>query len=452
MSEYDFVGQALHQDDGWIIQSLADIDVYKPNMDRYEAEFLRGIQVTFGLINRSRKIPLGLIIDEGEFRRQLDHAKSLLLTSTEVWFLSGMDAFGTRLYPESQIERFKKLSLCDYYLKREGDQYDFRVSGLTDEYVSWWETLAMCIAIELKTRAVTKFMTRNELRVMYARATDKLYRKLRELREHPGIGIVNFGTRRRHSRTWEKFVTEMALEVLGKQFRGVSNVKLAMDLGLNPSGTSAHQIPMEHVTLAYPDQEAMRQAPYAFVRNWEKIFPQTLHIELPDAYTTAAYDREMPEDLARHVMQTWRGRRWDSGDDIEECRQYITRCHRYGVDPMTKLGIFSDGLTHTGIIKRYLEFVDQIAMSFGWGTHFTNDFQGCHPDFDQPFTHIPGVNLTWDEALAGISLVCKLIKVGGTPAVKISNNPNKYTGPPTLKQFYLNTYKVGVQQAQEVPV
>ncbi len=421
-------------------------------MDYYESVYLPKVVVTYGLINRSHKIPLALIVDEGEFRRQLDHAKSLVMSSTEVAFLSGMDAFGTRLYPESQIDRFKKLRLCDYTLTREKDQYDFQVTGPNEKSVSWWETISMCIVLGLKTRSVLKYMTRNELRVLYARATDKTFGKFRALKEHPGIGIVNFGTRRRHSSLWERFVSEMAIDELGPQFRGISNIKLAMDLEHNPSGTSAHQLGMEHVTLAYPDPEAMRQAPYDFLRNWEKLFPRTLHIELPDAYTTEAFYRYMPEELAAHIIRTWRGARQDSGDPAGECRRYIARCHKYGVDPMTKIFIFSDGLTHQQIIALYLEFGQQIQLSFGWGTNLTNDFHGCHPNFDQLFTHIPGVKLTWDEILAGFSLVCKVIKVNGIPAVKISNNPNKFTGPQELRDFYLKTFGVGEQVAQEVLV
>lgn len=449
----DFVNRALHPDgNDWIIRSLLDVDFYKPNMDFYEAEFLPDVQVTYGLINRSRHIPLALMVDEGEFRRQLDHVRTLRMSPSDAAYLSGMDAYNVRLYPERQIKRFKELTLCAYELAREGDQYRFTVTGLNREYVSWWETIAMAILLELKTRSVLKYMKRHELQVLYARATDKLYQKLKLLRQHPGIVVVNFGLRRRHSHLWEKFVSEMCIDVLGPQFRGISNVLHAKDLGMTPSGTNAHQEPMQHVALAYPDAEAMRQAPYEFIRNWEKLFPKALCIELGDAYTTEAFYRYMPEDLAEHTMRTWRGTRQDSGDPREECRQYIERCKRFGVDPMDKLYIFSDGLTHEQIVELYLEFGKQILLSFGWGTNLTNDFHGCHPDADAAFTHIPGVNLTWDQALAGISLVCKVIAVNGVPAVKISNNPNKATGPKDVVDAYKKAFGVGAQVAQEVLV
>jgi nicotinate phosphoribosyltransferase len=446
----DFVSRALHPDSNdWIVRSLLDVDFYKPNMDYYEAEFLPDVQVTYGLINRSSQFPLALMVDEGEFRRQLDHVRELTVSSTEAAFLSGMDAYGTRLFPERQIDRFKKLRLCEYKLDRDHRQYKFTVSGPNRDAISWWETIAMSILLELKTRAVLKFMKRHEVQVLYARATDKLYNKLKLLKQYPGIRIVNFGTRRRHSHLWEKFVSEMFLDVLGPQLSGVSNVLHAMQLGLTPMGTNAHQLPMQHVTLAYPDPEAMRQAPYQVLRNWSSIFPKPLRIELQDAYTTAAYHRYMPNDLAYEIARTYRGARQDSGDPSEECKKQIAWYKRHEADPREKLYIFSDGLTHTEIVRLYLEFAEQIMMSFGWGTNATNDFHGCHPDADAMFTHLPGVDLTWDQALSGMSLVCKVVEVNGIPAVKLSNNPKKATGPREIVDHYKEVFGVGEQVAKE---
>ena len=45
----------------------------------------------------------------------------------------------------------------------------------------------------------------------------------------------------------------------------------------------------------------------------------------------------------------------------------------------------------------------------------TNDFRGCHP--------------RGEDTLGPISLVCKLMTVEGRPAVKLSDNARKATGP-----------------------
>ncbi|MBI2030420.1 nicotinate phosphoribosyltransferase, partial [Candidatus Kaiserbacteria bacterium] len=147
--------------------------------------------------------------------------------------------------------------------------------------------------------------------------------------------------------------------------------------------------------------------------------------------------------------KNWTGQRQDSGDPSEECNKQIAWYKRHDTDPREKLYIFSDGLTHTEIVRLYLEFAEQIMMSFGWGTNATNDFHGCHPDADAMFTHLPGVDLTWDQALSGMSLVCKVVEVNGIPAVKLSNNPKKATGPREIVDHCKAVFGVGEQVAQE---
>src|SRR3984885_6750526 len=51
----------------------------------------------------------------------------------------------------------------------------------------------------------------------------------------------------------------------------------------------------------------------------------------------------------------------------------------------------------------------------GGGPWRTNDFRGCHP--------------RGETELDPISLVCKLMTVEGRPAVKLSDNARKATGP-----------------------
>ena len=66
-------------------------------------------------------------------------------------------------------------------------------------------------------------------------------------------------------------------------------------------------------------------------------------------------------------------------------------------------------------------------ISFGWGTNLTNDFRGCVP----PATM---------AASTPISLVCKVTEANGRPAVKLSDNPDKATGPPSEIERYLRVF------------
>jgi len=86
-----------------------------------------------------------------------------------------------------------------------------------------------------------------------------------------------------------------------------------------------------------------------------------------------------------------------------------------GQNPKEKLLIFSDGLDITTIEKLYEKFNGQARLSFGWGTHLTNDFRDCAPRMN--------------EQLRAISLVCKVTEANGKPTVKLSDNLQKATGP-----------------------
>ena len=78
---------------GWrldpIVRSLLDTDFYKLLMQQMIREFYPQTRTTFSVINRSRHVRLAEIIDEGELRAQLDHARSIRFSNKE---LSGSPA------------------------------------------------------------------------------------------------------------------------------------------------------------------------------------------------------------------------------------------------------------------------------------------------------------------------------------------------------------------------
>ena len=66
-----------------------------------------------------------------------------------------------------------------------------------------WEIPALAVLMELRSRAVLATMDKFELRVLYARATARLWEKIERLRKLPDLRISDFGTRRRHSFLWQ---------------------------------------------------------------------------------------------------------------------------------------------------------------------------------------------------------------------------------------------------------
>jgi hypothetical protein len=73
---------------GWrldpIVRSLLDTDFYKLLMLQMIREFYPETRTTFSVINRSKHVRLAEVIDEGELRAQLDHARTIRFSKKEL--------------------------------------------------------------------------------------------------------------------------------------------------------------------------------------------------------------------------------------------------------------------------------------------------------------------------------------------------------------------------------
>lgn len=156
-----------------------------------------------------------------------------------------------------------------------------------------------------------------------------------------------------------------------------------------------------------------------------------LRIILPDTYGTKGFLEHAPDWLAG-----WTGIRIDSGDPVEGAETAIRWWQSRGEDPREKLVIFSDGLDVEEILRLHGIFQGRVKVSFGWGTLLTNDFRGL----------VPG------DGLAPFSLVCKAVSANGRPTVKLSDNPQKATGPAAEIERYKRIFDVGAQTERRVVV
>jgi nicotinate phosphoribosyltransferase len=295
-----------------------------------------------------------------------------------------------------------------------------------------WEIPALAIIMELRSRAVLKDMGRFELQVLYARAMTRIWEKIEKLRElGPELRIADFGTRRRHSFLWQDWCVQAMIEGLGDpRFTGTSNCLIAMRGDIEAIGTNAHELPMVYAALAGNDDE-LREAPYKVLADWHEEHDGNLRIILPDTYGTKGFLQHAPDWLAG-----WTGIRIDSGDPVEGAETAIAWWKSRGEDPRQKLVIFSDALDVDKIRELFLRFNGRVKVSFGWGTLLTNDFRGLVPD----------------DGLAPFSLVCKAIAADGRPTVKLSDNPEKATGPREAIEHYRKVFEVGDQDRQAVLV
>ncbi|WP_126975462.1 nicotinate phosphoribosyltransferase [Frigidibacter oleivorans] len=413
-----------------IVRSLIDTDFYKLLMCQSILRNRPDADVTFSLINRSRHMRLAEMIDEGELREQLDHIRSLSLSRGESTWLRGNTFYGKRqMFRPDFMEWFEGLRLPPYHLEKRDGQYELTFEGKWPE-VMLWEIPALSVLMELRSRAVMHDMGKFELQVLYARAMTKLWAKIERLRELPGLRIADFGTRRRHSFLWQDWCVQAMIEGLGKRFTGTSNCLIAMRRDIEAIGTNAHELPMVTAALADSDAE-LREAPYKVLADWHEEHEGNLRVILPDTYGTAGFLAHAPDWLAG-----WTGVRVDSGDPATGAETAIAWWKSRGEDPREKLVIFSDGLDVAKIEELQAQFAGRVKVSFGWGTLLTNDFRGLLPD----------------DALAPFSLVCKAASVNGRPTVKLSDNPNKATGPADEIARYRAIFGVGEQAAAEVLV
>jgi len=413
-----------------IIRSLLDNDFYKLLMCQSIFRNRPDTHVTFSLINRSTKIRLAELIDEGELREQLDHVRSLSLSRGEGTWLRGNTFYGKRqMFRPDFMEWFEALRLPAYHLEKRDGQYELTFEGRWPE-VMMWEIPALAVLMELRSRAVLGTMGKFELQVLYARAMTRIWEKIERLKTIDGLKIADFGTRRRHSFLWQDWCVQAMIEGLGSAFTGTSNCRIAMRRDIEAIGTNAHELPMIYSALADTDDE-LRQAPYRVLADWHEEHDGNLRIILPDTYGTVGFLEHAPDWLAK-----WTGIRIDSGDPAQGAETAIAWWRARGEDPTQKLVIFSDGLDVDKIAELHARFNGRCKVSFGWGTLLTNDFRG----------------FAKDDGLSPFSLVCKAVSANGRPTVKLSDNPNKAMGPAEQIARYRRIFDVGPQTASAVIV
>lgn len=384
-----------------IIQSLLDVDFYKFTMGNFIFQFYRDVTVTFGMKNRTSKVRLADVIDEQELRAELDHVMTLSFTPSEIYYLRGMDVYGKNIFSEEYLDFLKTLQLPPYELSVSDGQFDLRFTGPWAA-VSLWETIALCIVNELYYRALLIDKTRFQRQAIYADGTRRLYDKIVELKKHPRINFIEFGTRRRFGRVWQSDITRaLAEELPATQFRGTSNTFLAFKHGFTPMGTSAHELQMVVGALANSDAELLVSTGVV-LDQWFDLYGPGLSIALPDTFGSEFFFKVFGEERARK----WKGTREDSADPLLAGLERIKFYRSLGIDPKTKLWLPSDGLDLEKIIEIDNRYGDQLIVSYGWGTTLTNDL-----------------------GLPTLSLVIKATAANGRGTVKLSDNLAKAMGP-----------------------
>ena len=378
-----------------IIQSVLDTDLYKCSMAQAILSQYPHAQAEYVFRNRDKSFVFGLsglgdryVMNATDFLAELHDAidclSELSLTEEEEQWLKANCRFLTPGYLEYlRNYRFKPEEL---EITNDNGELEIRIRGPWHSTVMW-EVPLMAIISELYFKHIDTNWTWDR-EAYQAKTKEKA-----AIIAHP---FAEFGTRRR--RSYE--VQDATVEALvGTSCVGSSNVHLAMKYGMKAIGTMAHEWCSGVAIL-----DAMNHPNRAMMARWNKVYKGDLGIALTDTFGTDSFLR----DFDLHWAKLYDGARHDSADPIEFADKMIAHYNKLGIDPMSKVIVFSDGLD----AKKAAEIRDycagKIKCSFGIGTSLSNDFK--------------------DQGSKALNIVIKLWSINGRPAVKLSDTPTKAIG------------------------
>lgn len=232
--------------------------------------------------------------------------------------------------------------------------------------VTFYEIPILAIVSELYHRRIGDgYQRRSEL--MDA-MKEKMEEKVAIAATH-NLYFADFGMRRRFNALSEQVMIEYMKEHC-PTFTGTSTVWFAMKYNLKPIGTMAHECFMFQAAVHTP-----KEANYEVMERWVEVYDGNLGTVLTDTYTVDAFLRNFSMKLAK----LYDGVRHDSGDPMLFGDRIIQKYESYGIDPMSKTIVFSDGLDFqtAAQIKEY--FAGRIKVTFGIGTNLTCDIAGVKP-------------------------------------------------------------------------
>lgn len=373
------------------LSSLLDNDFYKFTMQQCVVKLFPHARARYAFINRGKHdFPNGF---EKALRASVDAMASLKLSTEEKHFLAVncpyldpvyLDFLQGYCYNPEEVQIFQK-----------GTELEVTIEGPWYRTILW-EVPILCLISE--NFYLLNGSRRNTIEQIRANTKEKI-EKYREL----NVTIADFGTRRRHSFEVHENVVQTLQQYGGKNFVGTSNVHLAMNQGVKPIGTHAHEWFMFHAA-----RYGFKMANAMALEHWVDVYRGDLGIALSDTYTT----NEFFEQFDKKFAKLFDGVRHDSGDPIEFAEKTIGHYQRLGINPLNKTITFSDALNYEKV-KRITEFcAGKIGFSFGIGTNFTNDV-GLKP----------------------MNIVLKMTEActegdQWTPVVKLSDEPGKHSGNP----------------------
>jgi len=368
-----------------VLHTLLDTDAYKLHMQQAVFHHYHDVQVAAEFRCRGDDL-LGIYADA--IREQVDAMQHLHLQDDEFQWLSGLPFFKEDYLQWLRNFRYDPTQV---QISNDNGKLHIRLEGPWREVIMW-EVPLLAVISEL----VHRFRS-PEASVEQALATleNKLvdFAGLTESLDMSRFRLMDFGTRRRFSREVQQAIVERLQQE--PWFVGTSNYDLARRLNLTPMGTQAHEWFQAHQQIS-PELATSQRAALAA---WLDEYPDQLGIALTDCITMDAFLRDFGPEFAT----AYQGLRHDSGDPLEWGEKAIAHYQKLGIDPMSKVLIFSDNLDLPKAVGLYRHFSSRINLGFGIGTRLTCDIPQVKP----------------------LNIVIKLVECNGKPVAKLSDSPGK---------------------------
>ena len=334
-----------------MILSILDTDLYKFSTSNAYFQLYPLAEGTFKFNDRAAEVYDAGFLEE--FKKELRGLEALRLTEEEFAYVTGRIRYIHRNYWEwlrgFQFEADKVQASLD----AEG-HLQIEVTDLLYK-VTLYEVPLLAIVAELRNRFKGIELDKEKA---LALLDDKL-----EFANANGLVFSEFGTRRRFSADLHDSIVAH-LKDRCKVCSGTSNVYFAMKYGLTPIGTFPHEWVMFHSGVF-----GYKRANYLSLEDWITVYDGALGTALIDTFTTKSFLRTLTMKQAKLLD----GFRQDSGDERVVGDAIIARLEEFGIDPRTKIIVFSNALN----FPKYKEVMDyfrgRVKVSAGIGTNITCD-------------------------------------------------------------------------------
>ena len=367
-----------------IITSLLDTDLYKFNMNQVIFHKHTDLNGEYHFKCRNKDV---IFTDEmlNEINMQIDHLCTLKFTNDELDYLRSI-----RFIKFDYVEFLRLWHPIRDYVTTYLD------NGILNVIVKGPLFSAMQFEIYLlEIINEVYFRCKYDYNKLLESAKERLEEKILKFKNKEyNFKFAEFGCRRRLSKEFMDYAIKRLKDSCPNMV-GTSDVYFAYKYNLTPIGTFAHEYVqmyqgIDSIPLAYTNHYALN--------DWYDEYKGDNGTALTDTLTTDLFLL----DFDRAMVNNYTGVRHDSGDPYIWGEKIINHYKKYGVDPKTKMLLFSDSLDFKRAEDLYQYFKDKSKVSFGIGTYVTND-----------------------TCVDALNIVIKLQYVNDRPVAKISDSSTK---------------------------